>query len=87
MSLSEWKRCLCPLGSHLYHVGYYVLMVGYSGEHKGSGQLTKICRWSNSGLSLGCYNRESVEFPVNTLSSKFPYLSSLWSINDKPAHY
>ena len=37
MSLSEWKRCLCPLGSHLYHVGYYVLMVGYSGEHKGSG--------------------------------------------------
>ena len=28
-------------------------------------------------LVLGCYNRESVEFPVNTLSSKFPYLSSL----------
>lgn len=87
MSLSKWKRCLCPLGTHLFHVGYYVLMVGYSGEHEDSGWYTQICRWSNSGLSIGCYNRESVEFPVNTLSSKFPYLSSLRSINDKPAHY
>ena len=80
-------RCLCPLDTHLFHVGYYVLMVGYSGEHEGSGWHTQICRWSNSGLSLGCYNGESVVFPVNTLFSKFPYLSPLWSINDKPAHY
>ena len=28
MSLSKWKRCLCPLGTHLFHVGYYVLVVG-----------------------------------------------------------